>query len=149
MRRTKSFTRFHGTLGLCLSAVLMLFGCDSAETPARLTCPAGTKPGLRAELLLGRNIGAAPGVGDAEFRNFLDTEVTTRFPDGFTVVDAAGQWRDTARAEIVREQAKLLLVIYPYGGDGSRRLQAVGEAYALRFRQQAVLHLVAPTCHNL
>lgn len=35
-------------------------------------------------------------VSDEDWRAFLAAEVTPRFPDGLTVIDAAGQWRDGA-----------------------------------------------------
>ena len=35
-------------------------------------------------------------------------EITPRFPDGLTVVDSVGQWRDPARGRLVRERGKLV-----------------------------------------
>lgn len=101
---------------------------------------------VRGELILGRNIGATEAVSDEDLREFFDREVTTRFADGFTLQDGAGQWRDTARADIVRERAKALVIVMRNDGDGRRRLQAVAEAYKARFKQQSVLMVMTPVC---
>ena len=54
-------------------------------------------------------------VSEEEWRAFLETEVTPRFPDGLTVLTAYGQWRsrsgevgqgDIARAEIWYRRAR-------------------------------------------
>lgn len=99
-----------------------------------------------AELILGRNIGDTLGVSEADFARFLDREVTTRFPDGFTVRDAAGQWRDTKAATIVREPAKMLLIALPGDRASLKRVTAVAEAYKRDFRQQSVLTILRSAC---
>lgn len=124
---------------------MALAGCDGPP-PWGSRCPAPLEALVRGELILGRNIGATEAVSDEDLRAFLDREVTTRFPDGFTVHDGAGQWRDTAAAELVRERAKVLIVVMPNDGDGRRRLQAVAQAYKARFKQQSVLLMMTPTC---
>lgn len=128
-----------------LPVLAMLAGCDGAP-PSGARCTAPLQPMVRGELILGRNIGATHAVGDEDLRDFFDREVTTRFPGGFTVADGAGQWRDTAAAAIVREQAKVLIIVMRNDGDGRRRLQAVGEAYKSRFKQQSVLIVMTPVC---
>lgn len=129
---------------LVLSSVI-LAGCDGA-LPLGARCPAPMEPMVRGELVLGRNIGATEAVSDEDLREFFDREVTTRFADGFTVQDGAGQWRDTAGAGIVRERAKVLVIAMRNDGDGRRRLQAVAEAYKARFKQQSVLMVMTPVC---
>src|SRR5580658_862505 len=51
---------------------------------------------LRNELYFGVGSFDSPDDSVAEIRwqAFLDREVTPRFPDGLTVLDAYGQWRD-------------------------------------------------------
>ena len=65
-----------------LACVLMLAGC--ATTPP--ACPVGQEPMRTAQLFFGQNIGAKPGVSEADFRKFLDEELTPRFPNGLTVL---------------------------------------------------------------
>src|SRR5262245_49938428 len=66
----------------------------------------------RTELYLGMSTPDGATVSDAEFQRFVDTQVTTRFPEGFTIVAASGQFKD-ARGAIVRENARVLVVFYP------------------------------------
>src|SRR5688500_6141680 len=70
---------------------LVLTAC-AGTTPA--TCASGTSPMTKFELFLGQNIGTTGRVSDEDWRRFLADEVTPRYPDGFTVLEASGQWRD-------------------------------------------------------
>ena len=50
------------------------------------------KPVTRTELFFGLLKPNGTEVNDAEFQQFLDREVTPRFPDGFTVISGQGQF---------------------------------------------------------
>ena len=43
--------------------------------------------------MFGRNIGNRIGVSEGDFGRFVDGEIMSRFPNGLTVFNAAGQWR--------------------------------------------------------
>jgi len=125
-------------------AVLSLFPLAACMTTKPVLCTGGAAPKPVAELVFGRNIGTVLGVTEAEWRAFLDAEVTPRFPDGFTVLDGRGQWREGSG--IVREPSKKLVVAL---GDEARdrvELAAVAEAYKARFRQQSVLTMIRSAC---
>ena len=55
-------------------------------------------------LMFGRKIGDRIAVSESQWARFVDREITPRFPDGLTVFDASGQWRDRASNKIVRER---------------------------------------------
>lgn len=129
-------------LGLMTSAAL-LGGC--ATLPSAAVCPAGQSEGREVQLFFGRNIGDRLGVSDADFQAFVDAELTPRFPDGLTVLDAAGQWRG-ADGVIGREPSKLVLLVLPGRAGGQDKLDAIRRAYETRFSQEAVLVTVQPTC---
>lgn len=133
------------TLAVLLAA-LPLAGCMSLNLFASETgCPGGLQPTTTAELVFGRNIGATQGVSDADWKAFVDEEVTPRFPDGLTVVDAAGQWRGVNGAVVVEPSKSLLLVLK--GDPGERgKIDAIRAAYKARFRQEAVLLIERPAC---
>ena len=61
-----------------------------ACTPA---CPPGLMPGTAVDLYYGRG-----GVAEADWQDYLERSVVARFPDGMTVFDGAGRWRDPAIA---------------------------------------------------
>ena len=116
-------------------------GIATADAQPALQCSGAQKPWVVADLLFGRT-----HVSEASFARFLAAEVTPRFPDGFTVIDAKGQWRDPGGPKISRERSKVLMIAMPPGADNDDRLQKIIEAYKTRFKQQSVGLIVRPAC---
>ena len=79
----------------------------------------------------------APAVTDEEWQRFVDDEIAPRFPDGFTISDAQGQWR-TRDGIVQRERTHALLIVHP-DGSGEGEIAAIVAAYKKRFAQEAVL----------
>ena len=113
-----------------------------ADTPP---CPAGTERFAEYRLFFGRGRDGVEVVTDAAWRAFVAEEITPRFPDGLTVVDAAGQWRDPS-GKIERERAKMLIVLAAPGEKGMRSTGEIAEAYKRTFSQSAVLRVVGSAC---
>jgi hypothetical protein len=113
--------------------------------PAVAACPSGLKEVRTAQLVFGRDIGEKLGVSDDDWQGFLDREVATRFPNGFTVLDASGQWRDT-EGRAVREPSKILLIVLTGLPHESERLAGVARAYKRQFRQESVLLVEQTAC---
>jgi hypothetical protein len=123
-----------------------LTACATTSAPEPLpACPAGQEAHRTAQLFFGRNIGDKPGVTDADFRRFMDEDVTPKFPDGLTVMDGGGQWRG-AENKLIREASKVVLVVLPKGRDVSGRIEAVRTAYKARFHQESVLLITQASC---
>ena len=131
---------------MCHFSLVLLLGLAACAGPQTLICTGAQRAGTVVELFFGRNIGGRLGVGDEAWRQFLATEVTPRFPDGVTVVDAAGQWRDRARGVIVLEPSKVMIVVLPDDAASQARLDAIVDAYKRRFRQQSVGVVSLPAC---
>lgn len=129
-----------------LAAVLVLpwLGFGAGAQP--LVCGAPQKPQQVVELLFGRKVGGRIAVSEAQWLNFLDREITPRFPDGLTVYDARGQWRDPARNRIVREPSKVVSIVLPGKADDMARLNDIADAYKTRFKQQSVGMILRPAC---
>jgi hypothetical protein len=129
-------------LSVALAAVQLLSAC----TLLPQACAPPAESMVTAELLFGRKIGDRLGVSDADFADFLAREITPRFPDGLTVVDARGQWRDSERGRVVREPSKLVLLTFR--DDAARResLSTIVDSYKNRFRQQSVLTSLRTSC---
>jgi hypothetical protein len=130
----------HRLLGLF--AVVALSGC--ASLPSACVPPAQSM--VTAEMYFGRNIGDRVGVSDAAFTNFTAREITPRFPQGLTVVDGRGQWRDTENGRVLREPSKVVLVTFTDSPEARTNLGAIADAYKQTFRQQSVLTTVRSTC---
>jgi hypothetical protein len=127
-----------------LSAVLStVFGLTDAH--AQTDCRLG-KPQQVAELMFGRKIGDRIGVSEAQWSRFVDREITPRFPDGLTVFDTKGQWRDRERNRIVREPSKLVSIVLPGKAEDEARLNEIAAAYKSRFQQQSVAIVVRGAC---
>lgn len=120
--------------------LLSLAGCASAP---KLACPRGQSEIHTAQLFLGAK--APARLSDGDLRRFVEREVTPRFPDGVTVVDGGGQWKG-AENTLMREAAKVLLIVLPAKGDGLTRVEAVRAAYRTRFKQETVVVTPPPSC---
>lgn len=125
-----------------------LVGCWMAASAAGaedLACVAPAKRQVVAELMFGRNIGEVLGVSEEAWSRFVDQEVTPRFPDGLTVLESYGQWRDTASGRIVREPGKVLRIILG-GPEDEPKLAEVAALYKQRFSQQSVIVMLSRAC---
>ena len=108
---------------------------------AQPSCLGLQRPMLDIELMLGRG-----KAGDARWRRFLAREVTPRFPDGLTVYETTGQWRDPARNLIVRERSRVLRIIVAADAPVREKVGALASAYKKQFAQKSVGVLMRPAC---
>ena len=135
---------FPGSGSLAAVGAAALFALSAcASGPA--SCSGNKR--ATAELLFGQSV-ADPhmsAVSDAEFTHFLDREVSTRFPDGLTVIDAQGRWTGSGGLP-VHEPSKMVMIVLPGHADDSRKLDAVREAYKSKYHQESVLLLTHGDC---
>jgi hypothetical protein len=137
--------RFFGDRGRkgALGLLLLLAGCAAVPD----ACPVGASPATIAEAYFGRSVKGRAPVTDAEWARFMADTVTPAFPDGLTVLDGAGQWRNAA-GQISREDSKVLVLVLP-GQDqaaASARLAPVTAAWKARFAQESVLTAFRAGC---
>ena len=69
----------------------------------------------------------------------------TRLPQGFTVLDAQGQWR-AADGGVVRERSHLLQVVHPDDGSADAPLAQIIARYKAQFEQESVLQVRSAVC---
>jgi hypothetical protein len=131
------------SFALLLSALISASAVGARAQNA--DCQVG-KPQQVAELMFGRKIGGRIAVSEAAWTRFLDREITPRFPDGLSVIDAHGQWRTPGSRTIVREPAKLVQIVLPGNADDAQRLTAIVAAYKKAFHQQSVAVIVRAAC---
>ena len=84
-------------------------------------------------------------MSDTDWASFLATEVTPRFPSGFSVFDAAGQYREPSGA-ISREPSKMVVIVVFDTPAYRAKVSALVDAYLKRFRQHEVLRTEKPVC---
>ena len=121
-----------------IALTLALAGCASLQPPS---CPTGQERLRTAEMFFSQK----PGVSDAEFRRFVDDELTPRFPDGLTILNGGGQWRGSEN-QLIREASKVVVIVLPARGDPSARIEAARGAYKTRFQQETVLLVTQASC---
>ena len=131
----------------------ILSGCLHPGSPT----PAATAPSLQGDpahlakangwvdtrLFFGLGPADHPeqGISEAKWREFLDREVTSRFPDGLSVQDVYGQWRGKGQAETERERSKVLMIDYPDTAENRAKIEAIRAAWKKMTGDESVLRV--------
>ena len=101
---------------------------------------------LRTELYF--SVGPLEGkdgvISPARWREFLDQEVTPRFPDGFSVLDAYGQWRDHGAKEPERLGTKVIVILHENDAKRAKDIEAIRLAWKRITGDLSVLRLSQP-----
>jgi hypothetical protein len=84
------------------------------------------------------------GVSETQWRDFLDKEVTPRFPDGLSVVDVYGQWQGKNQTTPERLRSKMLVIDYPDIPENRDKIEAIRAAWKQRTGDQSVLRVTEP-----
>lgn len=138
-------------LVLCAAALLGLAACATRipngsvlhDDPAH---PATTSGWVRTELYFGTGPADDPaaGVDERRWREFLDREVSTRFPDGLSVYDAYGQWRGKGEREPERLRSKVIVLLHPDTPERRADVEAIRAAWKRATGEQSVLRVTQP-----
>lgn len=96
---------------------------------------------IQVDLYFGRNIGTTGRVTEQQFRQFLSSEITPRFPDGLTTYSAKGQFRDSEN-RLIREPSKVVSLIFADTEQNEQSINAIIDAYKQKFQQESVLEVV-------
>ncbi|HZD50796.1 MAG TPA: DUF3574 domain-containing protein [Silvibacterium sp.] len=78
-------------------------------------------------------------VTEAGWLDFLDKEVTPRFPDGLSVFDCYGQWQGKNMSHPERLRSKVLVIDYPDTPANRAKIDAIRTAWKKRTGDQSVL----------
>jgi hypothetical protein len=108
--------------------------------------PGATQGWVQTELYFGLGPADHPdqGVSEAQWRDFLDHEVTSRFPDGLSVADVYGQWLDKGKTEPERLRSKMLIIDYPGTKENSDKIEAIRTAWKQKTGDQSVMRVTQP-----
>ncbi|WP_055570223.1 DUF3574 domain-containing protein [Streptomyces atriruber] len=152
-----SFPRISGTrLAVAAAATAVLAvgapaayaSLDDEAKPAPASSAAAStvargKPFTETRLFFGtERPDGGPAVTDKQFMAFIDDEVTPGFPDGLTVQDGRGQWRDS-NGRIERERSYELILLYPTTEARKRdvQIEEIRSDYEKKFAQDSVARL--------
>jgi hypothetical protein len=106
---------------------------------------------VRTELFFGLSKPNRAQVTELEFQQFINREVTPRFPDGLTLLSGSGQFKNSSN-KIVKEPANLLILIHPQGllapnkFNQNQKIEQIRKAYKLAFKQESVLRSDELSC---
>ena len=158
IRRCRAIAgRLNGCAGycqliLCSGGVLLFHSLGAQQSGATATLngdpahPAAAANWVDTRLYFGLGPADSPGKGvaDAAWREFLDQEVTPRFPSGLSVIDVYGQWQGRQQTAPGRERSKLLVIDYPDTSENRDRIEAIRLAWKRRTGAQSVLKVSQP-----
>jgi hypothetical protein len=125
----------YGTAAISLFANTLAAACDAPQRPMQ-----------QIELMFGRNVAGHVRVGKAAWSRFLAREITPRFPDGLTVLDAAGQWRDPGGRGEMRELTRMVIIVTADDAAVRDQIATIVAAYKQQFRQRSVAVISHSVC---
>jgi ribosomal protein L31E len=95
----------------------------------------------RTELYFGSAKPDGSVVTEEQYQQFVDAEVTPRFPDGLTVLTGYGQFRSSA-GPTIKERSMVLILLYSLRQrDANRKIEEIRAAYKRQFQQESVLRV--------
>lgn len=140
---------------LCLSGAAC--GCATRQAPPLSAATAPTLTGDLSHPNVARGwvdtrlyFGLGPadhpdqGVTELRWRTFLDREVTSRFPDGLSVVDVYGQWQGKGQTSPERLRSKMLIIDYSDSAENRAKIDAIRSAWKSLTGDQSVLRVTQP-----
>ena len=130
MRGVGKMNATHGIMALLLG--ISTAGCQSRLPHAQHW--------LRTELYFGLSIHGGGTISEADWQTFVDEQVTPRFPDGLSIQQAEGQWKDRT-GHIDHESSRVLILLHPRSDDVSSKIEEIRRLYKERFHQEAVMRV--------
>ena len=118
-----------------IASVVFAFLLTACQLPSR-------QKWVRTEIYFGQSRQNGTLIEKKEWQAFLDEVVTPEFPVGLTLLEASGQWRNTA-GRIDHEPSKVLVLIHPPDPRIESKIDAIRAIYRERFEQEAVLKVTS------
>jgi hypothetical protein len=130
----------------CLLALLAGCAVPGAVRHGGATHPAQAQGWVDTRLYFGLGPADQPqqGISEQAWREFLDREVTPRFPDGLSVLDVYGQWQGAQPSSPERLRSKLLVIDHADTAENRAKIEAIRTAWKRRTGDQSVLRVTQP-----
>jgi len=122
-----------------LAIALIVLATPQISAAQELSCPlANEKPMLVTQLFFGLSVKGRGPVTRREWTAFVRQNVAPRFPAGFTVYAAEGQWLDPVSHAAVRENSKIMIIAAEDTAEVRTKIAEVSDLYRKAFHQQSV-----------
>ena len=132
---------------LCVAAAALgLHGCHLEllrENP--LGCRSDERAMVRDTLYFGASIPGGGAVDASAWQQFAADTLTAAFPQGYSVVDAHGVWRD-AGGRSTQEDSRIVSIVHADTASIAQAVRQVAATYRERFHQESVLRERAAVC---
>ena len=128
-----------------VTAAVMAFTLSACTTTGgEHTCNGTTQ--VETRLYLGLSQPGGPNVSASAFARFLKSEVTPRLPEGYTLLDGQGFWREDRSGKTISEPSRVLIHLHDASTKKNSTLDTIAAAYKQAFHQEAVLRTDTKTC---
>lgn len=111
-------------------------------------CATGQQAAVLDQLYFGTARPHGAEVTPQEWSGFVSAEIAPRFPQGFSLLEAQGQWRN-ADGSVAHEQTHLLQLVHADDAASAQAVEQIAARYKSRFDQEAVLHVRSAACMAL
>src|SRR5688572_30508352 len=127
---------------LFVFCTLALPATPSRATTVVLAGSVASAKYIRTELYFGMSRKGSTDISEVEFQRFIDEFVTPRFPEGLTILDASGQWRE-GNSTVTKERSKVMILVYlrKERRDAGQKIEEIRAEYKRKFSQQSVLRV--------
>jgi hypothetical protein len=96
---------------------------------------------IKTDLFFGRNIAGGGEVSETDFQTFLNNTIIPLFPDGLTVFDAEGQYRNSSGI-LIKEKSKNASLFFRDTLQNRNSIYNIVSQYTQQFNQESVLQVV-------
>ncbi|WP_338421286.1 DUF3574 domain-containing protein [Acetobacter conturbans] len=120
---------------------LVLSGCQTVPPSPALpaSCAAlAAKASVQITLMFGLTTPEHQAIREQDWQDFLQRDVSSRFPMGLTVLSGEGKWRPDEASPTESEPSRLVWIVTADTPDLPVRIGAIRRAYRTRFHQQSV-----------
>lgn len=100
------------------------------------------KEWIKVELYFGLSSNKGE-ISEEEWQQFLNQEITPRFPEGLTVVDVYGQYLHSSGC-LIKERTKIVIVLFKKQPVNEQKIQGIIQLFKETFQQESVLKVITP-----
>lgn len=127
--------------------VVALILASCASTPRTHLCHrVHATPDLQIRLAFGLDSPDGGTIDASAWEDFAKRTITARFPSGFTVFEAHGQWQDPSTGDVSSEPARIVWIATPDRPRLGMDLQTIRDTYRARFHQKSVGLMIESGC---